>query len=145
MLARLPATSLYRATSTSRKRPRASVMGVAIMLVLVESIVDIAAPARQTIAADLVTHGSQADAQQLGGAGTIAAGGFERDFNEFAFQLSQGNSGTNTRNFSRCYCHCLNPLRFVESAGTNFSSTGQRHHTAHAIRQFPDVARPRVL
>ena len=50
---------------------------------------DITAPAGQAIAANLVAHGAQADAQQFGGARAVAARGLEGHLDQLAFHLSQ--------------------------------------------------------
>src|SRR5208337_3694985 len=78
------AINLCRATFTSRKRLSTSVIGVSIMPGL---IMDIAAPARQPIAANLVAHRAQADSQEFGSLGTVSSGGIERHLGELALHI----------------------------------------------------------
>src|SRR4029077_5865406 len=85
MLARFEVISLWRATSTSRNRPRASIIGLSIM--------DITAPARQTIAADLVAHRPQAYSQEFGGPRPVSARGFERHLHQLALHILERDPG----------------------------------------------------
>src|SRR5580698_2855515 len=94
ILARLVAISVYRLTSTSRKRPKASVIAVSIILGTgtASLIVDIAAPIRQAVAADLVAHRTQADSEQLSRARAVSLRGLQRHFKKLALHLAQRNS-----------------------------------------------------
>src|SRR5271156_2914828 len=88
MLARFEVISLSRATSTSRKRLSAPIMG--------SSIMDITAPAGQTIAANLIAHGAQAYAQKFGGSRAVSARGLKRHLDQSALHILERNSGPQT-------------------------------------------------
>src|ERR1700728_1737070 len=89
MFATFAVISLLRATSTSRKRLSASIIGVSIMpgVIMPGLIMDITAPARQPVAADLVTHSAQARSQKLGGARAVAAGRIQRHLEQLALHV----------------------------------------------------------
>src|SRR5258708_27828531 len=83
MLARFDVISLWRATSTSRKRLSASIIGLSIM--------DIAAPAWEAVIANLVAHRPQADSQKLCGPRAVSARGFQRHFHHLALHVFERN------------------------------------------------------
>src|ERR1700679_1926405 len=90
MFATFAVISLCRATSTSRKRLSASIIGVSIMPGL---IMDITAPARQPVAANLIAHSAQTHSQKRGGAGAVAAGCVQRHLEQLALHVFKRHSG----------------------------------------------------
>src|SRR5271170_2970581 len=152
MLARFTPINLKRATSTSRKRPRASVIAVSIMPGFVMflpqsrfvSIMDIAAPAGQAIASNLVAHGAQADAQQFGGARTVAAGGGERNFHQLALHFSQGDAGPEAGSVGSRERRREGPFGAFKRVDANLLSGGQGDHAAQTVGQLAHVPGPGV-
>src|SRR5580692_2012614 len=74
MFAMFDITSLLRKTFTSRKRLSVATAG--------SSIMDIASPRRQPVAANLVAHRAQAYPQHFGGAGAVASSRVQGDFQQ---------------------------------------------------------------
>src|SRR5580704_1810990 len=160
MFASLEAISLYRLTSTSRNRPSASVIALSIMLRL---IMDIAAPARQPVAANLVAHRAQAYSEECGGPGTVPAGSFESHLDQPALHVSEGDAGPQNFAASRfVVCRfvsvvtliliCLAvasarliPCRAFEGLPADLIAGGEGHGTAEAVCQLAHVARPVML
>src|ERR1700676_4733460 len=83
MLAIFDVMSLWRATSTSRNRLSAPICGLSIM--------DIAAPAREAVVADLISHRPQAYSQKFGGPRTVSARGFQCHLDQLSFHIFERN------------------------------------------------------
>src|SRR5258708_6868427 len=141
MLARFDVISLWRAPSTSRNRPSASIIGLSIM--------DITAPAWGAVIANLVAHRPQAYSQKLCSPRAVSARGFKRHLHQLALHIFQRNPGPQTvvklaLVLPRLPGFVFIPGRALQAFRADFRPRGQSYRAAQAVGQFAHVAGPGV-